>query len=175
MRIGVKFTDSGDMEFVDQGYLKVTFDNNVPTSYTLSENGDNRQIDEIRVNQNVMELELDDQLGTNPNTPTFFNIDFGYETKAYNLTVSSLEYCIGASPTAGYESHDEFSDASQCQEVALNIEKSNSCGSCASVTGTLTGDFDYDSYLEVSPFSRSKTTFLGRIQWICQLQRNNNK
>lgn len=163
MRIGVKFTDSGDLELVDQGYLKATFNEPVPSSYVVTENGESQQLDEIRVNQNVVELELNDELGTIPNSPTFFHIDFGYETKAYDLAVSSLEYCIGASPTAGYESHDEFSDASLCQEVALTIEKSNSCGSCASVSGTLTGDFEFDSYLEVClPYS-FKTTIPGRI------------
>ena len=151
------------MEFVDQGYLKATFNNIVPSSYIVTENGDNQQLDEIRIDQNVMELELNDELGTIPNTPTFFNIDFSYETKAYDLAVSSLEYCIGASPTAGYESHDEFSDASLCEDVALTIEKSNSCGSCANVTATLTGDFDFNSYFEVClPYS-FKTTISGRI------------
>ena len=81
----------------------------------------------------------------------FILYDFNYNTRA-DLSLTSAEYCIGASPTAGIPTFDEVSDVSLCEDVTLTLSSTFACRACSTMkaeTAPLTESYQDGDYLEV--------------------------
>ena len=81
----------------------------------------------------------------------FILYDFNYNTRG-DLSLTSAEYCVGASPTAGIPTVDEVSDVSLCEDVELTLSSTFACRACSTMkaeTAPLTESYQDGDYLEV--------------------------
>ena len=148
IRLGVAFPESGELALVDQGYLKLTYDQDLPEGYTLAETQENDGlISSYEADGNEVILQLADSRSGQSGQMWFL-----WNHASTAATFTSLEYCVAPSPTANIPTYDEVSDVNLCEEVELGLAGNFNCRACSTMgaySAPLVGSYDDGDYLEV--------------------------
>lgn len=137
-QLQVRFDEEyfSDYFLTDEAFLRLTFDD-IEDDVTIT--GDGNQTEAVDRSGTIVELQIhDDKSGSKT---LLFNLYMTYPNNPNSLSLSSIEFCTGSSPTAGTPTHDPSDVTSDafCEELlrgpnngqtGLYVSNSWTCRGC---------------------------------------------